>query len=61
MTTRSRVTSLEVPGVLRRAAGVFGDLFLVVGIVLCVPFVIMAIGIPLALCVRLLFWVAGLL
>ncbi len=48
-------------GPLRRAAAVIGDLFAAVGVVLCIPFVILAIGIPIALCVRLLLWIAGLL
>ena len=48
-------------GRLSRAAGVAGDLLGAVAIVLCIPFVILAIGIPLALCVRLLLWVGGFL
>jgi hypothetical protein len=48
-------------GGLSRAAGVVGDLLGAVAIVLCIPFVILAIGIPLALGVRLLLWVGGLL
>ena len=31
------------------------------GIVLCMPFVILAIGIPIALCVRFLLWIVGML
>lgn len=53
--------ALRVPGPLRRAAVVVGDLLGAVAIVLCIPFVILAIGIPMALCVRLLVWMAGLL
>lgn len=52
---------LAVPGGLRRAAMGVGDLLATVAIVLCVPLVILAIGIPLALSVRLLLWVGGLL
>ena len=48
---------LVVAGALRRAAVVIGDLFAAVGIVLGIPFVILAIGIPIALCVRLLLWI----
>ena len=51
----------EVPGPLRRAAVVVGDLLGAMAIVLCIPFVILAIGIPIALCVRLLLWIGGLL
>ena len=52
---------LVVPGRLWRAAVVVGDLLGAVAIVLCIPFVILAIGIPIALCVRLLLWIGGLL
>ena len=50
-----------VPGRLWRAAVVVGDVFAAVGIVLCIPVVILAIGIPIALCVRLLLCVGGML
>jgi uncharacterized membrane protein len=50
-----------VPGLLGRAAHIVGDLLLAVGVVLCIPFVILAIGTPIALCVRLLLWIAGML
>ena len=52
---------LVVPGRLWRAAVVVGDLLAAMAIVLCIPFLILAIGIPIALCVRLLLWIAGLL
>jgi hypothetical protein len=52
---------LVVPSRVWRAAEVVGDLLAAVGIVLCIPFVILAIGIPIALCVRLLLWMGGLL
>jgi hypothetical protein len=54
-------TPLFVPGPLRRAAVLVGDLLGTVAIVLCIPFVILAIGAPIALCLRLLSWVLGLL
>ena len=50
-----------VPGSLRRAALVIGDVLAAAGIVLCIPFVILAIGIPIALFVRFLLWIAGML
>ncbi|HXW06847.1 MAG TPA: hypothetical protein VD833_16555 [Vicinamibacterales bacterium] len=53
--------ALIVPGPFRRAAVVVGDLLGAVAIVLCIPFVILAIGIPIALFVRLLLWIGGLL
>ncbi len=44
---------------LRRAASAMGDLLMAVGLVLCIPFVILAIGIPVALFLRGLLWIAG--
>jgi len=52
---------LVVPGLLRRGAHIIGDLLTAVAIVLCIPFGILAIGIPVALCVRFLLWIAGML
>jgi len=49
------------PGWLAGAAAIAADLVALVGIVLCVPLVILAIGTPLALAVRLLLRVTGLL
>jgi hypothetical protein len=60
-TTFDRPRPLVVPGLFRRAAAVAGDLVGVVALVLCIPFVILAIGIPIALCLRLLLWIGGLL
>ena len=60
-TTFSSARPLAVPGSFRRAAVVIGDLFAAVGVVLCIPLVILGIGIPIALCVRLLLWIGGLL
>ena len=60
-TTFDDARSLVVPGPLRRAATVIGDLFAVVGIALFIPVVILAIGTPVALCVRFLLWIVGML
>lgn len=60
-TTFNHARPFVVPGPFRRAAVVVGDLLGAVGIVLCIPFVILAIGIPIVLCVRLLLWIGGLL
>lgn len=60
-TTFNPAQPLVVRGPLRRAAGIVGDLLGAVAIVLCVPFVILAIGTPIALCLRLLLWMGGLL
>jgi hypothetical protein len=61
VTTFDQARALTVPGPFRRAAVVVGDLLGAVAIVLCIPFVILAIGIPIALCVRLLLRIGGLL
>lgn len=60
-TTVGPAGALIVPGPFRRATAVVGDLLGAAVIVLCVPFVILAIGMPIALCVRLLVWMGGLL
>jgi hypothetical protein len=60
-TTFDQAGALIVPGPFRRAAVVLGDALGAVAIVLCIPFVILAIGIPIALCLRLLLWIGGLL
>jgi len=52
---------LDVPRWLRRAAAVVGELLALLGLVLCIPFVILAIGMPIALLVRLLLWIGGAL
>ena len=60
-TTVDHARSLIVPGPLRRGAMVIGELLAAVGIVLCIPVVILVIGLPLALCVRFLLWITGML
>lgn len=60
-TAVDRARPLIVPGFLRRAALVIGDLLAAVGIVLGIPFVILAIGLPIALFVRFLLWIAAML
>jgi hypothetical protein len=59
--TSNQPRPLVGPGPVRRAAVVLGDLCAAVSIVFCIPLVILGIGIPIALCVRLLLWVGGLL
>ena len=56
-----RVRPPTVPGLLRRGALVTADLLRAMGIVLCIPFIILAIGMPIALCVRFLLWITGML
>ena len=46
-------------GVVRRAAGVVGELLMLIGIVWCLGLAILAIGIPVALVARLLAWMSG--
>ena len=50
---------LVVRSRLSRTAVAVGDLLTSLALVLCIPFVILAIGIPIALCVRLLLWIAA--
>ena len=57
--TFNEAAPLFVARPLRRAAVLVGDLMGAVAVVLCVPFVILAVGTPIALCVRLLLWVGG--
>jgi len=49
----------ETPGFLRRAVGAIGDLLGLAAIIACIPIVILAIGTPIALFVRLLLWLGG--
>jgi hypothetical protein len=58
-TTLDRARWLVVPGPLRRAAAVVGDALALTGIIFAIPLVILGIGIPIALCVRLLLWIGG--
>ena len=60
-TTFDRARPLAVRGALGRAALAVGDLLAALAIAFCIPFVILAIGIPIALCIRLLMWIGGLL
>ena len=60
-TTVEDARSFAVPGALYRATIVIGDLLGVVGLVLCVPFVILAIATPIALCLGFLLWIARML
>ena len=41
----------------RRMAGAGGDALTLLGVVFAIPFVILAIGIPIALVVQLVLWV----
>ena len=60
-TTLNQAPPAAVAGWFRRPAAVAADLLGLLAIVLCIPFVILAIGIPIALCGRLLLWLGGLL
>jgi hypothetical protein len=58
-TTGNEARPLIISGRLWRATVVVGDGLLTAAIVLCIPFVILAIGLPIALGVRLLLWIVG--
>jgi hypothetical protein len=45
---------------IRTTRAVAADLFLAIAVVLCIPLAILVIGIPIALVVRLLLWIARL-
>ena len=59
--TVALVSPLVGRGPWRRAAAVVGEVFGAAGIILCIPLAILAVGIPIALVVRLLLWLGGLL
>jgi hypothetical protein len=65
LTSAALATALDpvivVPGRLWRSAVAIGDVFAAMGLALCIPFAIVAIGTPIALFVRLLLWMFGLL
>ena len=44
----------------RRAAGLVMDVFVLLVVILSIPFVILAFGIPIAIIVKLLLWIGGL-
>jgi hypothetical protein len=46
---------------IRRAGGVGMDVLMLLAVVLSIPFVILAVGIPIALVARLMLWVGRLL
>ena len=50
-----------VRGGLWRAPRIAGDLLGAMAVVFSIPFVILAIGLPIALGVRFLLWIAGML
>ena len=45
---------------LRRAGGLAGDVLMLGAVIFCIPFVILAIGLPVALFVQLLLWIVRL-
>jgi len=57
--TLDRGPRLVVPGQLRDAAALVGNLIEMLGIIFSIPLVILAVGIPIALCVRVLLWIVG--
>lgn len=61
LVTMPAASSPERSVSLRRIAAVAGDLLGTLAVVLSIPFTILIVGLPIALCVRLLLWLAGLL
>lgn len=61
VTLATTVDEARPPGRLRRATMLAGDALGTLVVILCVPFVILALGLPIALCVRLLLWMFGML
>jgi hypothetical protein len=59
-TTPDHAVPFVASGPLRRVAAVVLDVLTMVGVGLSIPFVILAIGIPFALCLRLLLWMFGM-
>ena len=58
-TTRKPARPLTKPGLLRVASEGSIDLFLLLGLVFSIPVIVLAIGLPVAVCVRLLLWLGG--
>jgi hypothetical protein len=58
--TTTMPQALPTPGPLRRTALAVSDVFGAMGVVLLVPFVILAIGMPIVLALRVLLWIVGL-
>jgi len=50
-----------MPFAMGRAVEAVGDVFAYVAIIITIPFVILAVGAPIVLCVRLLLWATGTL
>ena len=61
LVTLNRAPLRKSSGLFGRAAGFVAQLLVLVAIVWSIPFVILAIGLPVVLGVRLLLWVGGML
>lgn len=53
------MATMERPSFIRRAATIGADAFGAAAIILCIPIAILLIGLPVALGVQLVLWVAG--
>lgn len=53
-------TPLEIPRAPSRWGALAGDFLTLLMVVLSIPFVILAVGLPIALIVQLLLWIARL-
>jgi hypothetical protein len=49
-----------IPSPLRRVGTIGAELVMLGGLVFCIPFVILGIGIPIAMFVQLLLWIGRL-
>jgi hypothetical protein len=61
VTTFKQARPPVVAGPIAYAVVIVGDLLGAMAIALGIPIVILAMGVPIALCVRLLLWIGGLL
>lgn len=60
LATQFDARPLVVPGVLYRCAVAIRELLGALALVLVAPFVILAVGLPIAAVLRLLLWLVGL-
>lgn len=60
LATQFDARPLVVPGVLYRSAVAIGELLGALAVVMVAPFVILAVGLPIAAVLRLLLWLVGL-
>jgi hypothetical protein len=57
---RSRIAALAPPKPPVRWGALFGDLLVLLAVVVCIPFVMLGVGLPLVLAAQLVLWVSRL-